>query len=523
MTLDTLHDNDRRVLIDLAARLAQAPQEVLDRLTAAGDARVEGGRLVTLSLANLGLVASELRMDGLDALVALDVSGLGLEALGVDGLHRLAALRCADNRLPHLDVRGCPALERLTCSGNRLLVLDLRSNPMLRELDCAGNQLSGFLFPEVSRLEILRCPRNEILVLDLGNQPHLVELVCFRNPMVELRLSGAPRLGRLDCAHGELKTLPIGACPALVDLDCARNRLAALDLSPCRGLTRLDCAHNYLEALDVAALVDLRSLSCDGNQLRSLRLGSSPALDALSCAGNRLRTLDLSDCRALVEVCLSGNELEGLDMSSHASLCTLDASDNRIASLRVVAPGLAVLRLRGNPIAGVDVQGFPELWRLEVDPGVPVSGTEHQRWALAPPAADVAIEDMDAWALHAFARSIRGPHAEERLHAVVTSPRCDLGTALMVYWTSRPGYYLRYASRDEVEGFERPGWDLVETIERRVREGRYTGRAIWFDPRNDKQTRSVRGFDWTRETRAPTSPTGRAIPERMMAPSRPHP
>ena len=101
----------------------------------------------------------------------------------------------------------------------------------------------------------------------------------------------------------------------------------------------------------------------------------------------------------------------------------------------------------------------------------------------------------------------------------MTHPACDLGTALMVYWTSAPHYYLQYASRDEVEAYEVPGWDLVTGIEQRVESGFYASQEIWFDPRNDKQTRSVRGHDWTADDRLVRRPAKRSIPERMLQPS----
>ena len=55
--------------------------------------------------------------------------------------------------------------------------------------------------------------------------------------------------------------------------------------------------------------------------------------------------------------------------------------------------------------------------------------------------------------------------------------------------------------------------------ERRVADGSYVHREIRFDPRDDRQTRSVRGVDWTVDDRIVRVPALRSIPGAMVRPS----
>lgn len=535
VTLEGLHAADRRFIGELASRLGREPAELLAECLVAGASPirtvVRGGRFETLSLRELG-PALRLHQDGdvlpfglLDALVELDCTGLGLSALELEGLPRLRVLCCGDNHLTHLEPSDAPLLERLDCSANRLMVLDLRRNPALAEVDCSGNQLTAVLFAPRSALRLLRCARNELMVLDLGEQPVLEALHAFRNPLLALRMGSAPALHTLDCARGELTSLDLSGCPGLAHLDCARNRLDALDVAPCRELRHLDCSGNYVDRLDLTELSALQSVRCSANQLRELRLGAHPALDELLCAENRLRALDVSQCPALAVLECGGNELTALDLSGNPALCAVDARGNSLRDVQFAAPGLAHLLLSDNPLRAVDVRALPELCRFEVDARVEILAEEAQLRrldGLRRSLEGVDLSELDTFALHAYAIALEGAD-EARMLEVIRHPRCDLGTALLLYWMNAPHYYLRYGSREEVEPFERPGWDLLVEIEQRVAEGFYQTAHIWFDPTHDKQIRSVRGYDWTRPVREARGPVRRSIPERMMEASRTSP
>lgn len=68
---------------------------------------------------------------------------------------------------------------------------------------------------------------------------------------------------------------------------------------------------------------------------------------------------------------------------------------------------------------------------------------------------------------------------------VVEHPLCDLGTALLVYWRARPGFYLQYRNREAVPEYDHPFWDLIRDIEERVSRGQYRSAELPFDPADD--------------------------------------
>jgi hypothetical protein len=104
---------------------------------------------------------------------------------------------------------------------------------------------------------------------------------------------------------------------------------------------------------------------------------------------------------------------------------------------------------------------------------------------------------------------LRGPQA------IIRHPRCDRGTALLVYWRASPEYYLRYASRDEVPVEEREQFDLLAEIEAGVLKGQYQNRRIPFDPHKERSSGSM---DQTEPKR--TIPAAMLVP---VKPARPKP
>ena len=539
---DDLMGGERAFVEWLAQGLDSSPSEVLARLEAAPQTsegvrtRVTAGRFVSLSLAGVGAAlrwavgerALRLDLSALSALEAVDCSGMELDGLELTGLERLVRLVCSENRLRELDLSGLPSLDVLDSSGNDLMVLDLRACPRLRVLDCSGNEISALVVPTDSRLESLRCGRNQLMVLELGDQPHLRELNCYRNALAHLDIGAAPELRDVDCARNQLASLPVQNCARLERLDCGRNRLGALTLPRTETLRSLRVGHNYIASLDLEGLVGLTEVLCPNNQLASLRLGTLPQLAVLDCHRNRLRSLELDGCPGLEVLECASNELTALNLPGSA-LCALDCSENALTQLDVShCAGLARLYCGGNPFETLDIRANPELHVLHSVAGTApeVLATDAQRHrilelrrrhGLGTGTEDVA--EMDSWELHDFAASYQGSEAEAKLLEVVRHPACDRGTALMIYWTNAPHYYLRYASRQEVQPYEQAGWDLLEAIEERIRSDRFEHREIWFDPHHDKQTRSVRGHDWTVDDTLTDRPTKREIPSDLLAPA----
>ena len=544
IALDDLKSPDQDFVLWLARRLESEPEAVLAQLleetleAGAVSTRVEGGQFVALSLGAIGrslrwTVDEEreisLSVEALGDLEELDCAGLDLDGLHVFGLSRLTRLVCSDNRIRDLDLAGVPALQRIKCSGNKLMVLDLRSSPRLTHVDCAGNEISALLVPMPSRVETLLCGRNELMVLELGDQPQLRVLNCYRNALAQLTIDSAPQLRELDCARNDLTELILGDCRLLERVDCGRNRLGAVGLPVTPHLRSLRVGYNYIESLDLSAMGHLTEVMCGNNQLSALLLADHPLLTVLQCSGNRLTDLPLRGCRALEVLECAGNELTSLDLPGGA-LCALDCSGNSLQSLDTShCLGLARLYCGGNGLDEIDIRSNSELFVIDTtgstaSPKVVATDAQRhrilelrRRHGLGTETDNIA--GMNSWELHDFAASYNGGDVERRLLEVVQHPHCDKGTALMIYWTNAPHYYLRYASRDEVQPYEQDGWDLLHAIEERIRAEAFAHRDIWFDPHNDKQTRSIRGFDWTEDGTLTASPTKRVIPERLLVPT----
>jgi len=525
---------DRGFLTWVATRAAMPVEALWERLIGTvhdgPGTRLEGGRLVTLDLSVIGPALRDAvgeaamlspPLYGLDHLTYLDCSGVGFDRLDVSGLPRLTELRCADNRLRHLDL-GPAGLEVLDCSGNQLMVLDPRPCPELRVLRCSGNGLGALVLAEGTALTHLDCSRNQIMVLDLGEQPRLTVLRCFQNALVRLSVASAPALVHLDASENELPAVDLPVLPALQVLALGINWLSEVPVRGALALRELSIERNYVDALDLRTHAALQRVEASYNQLAVLALGVHPALQVLDVAHNRLGALALGGAAALEVLEVQGNALSVLDLTGLQQLCALDCTGNTLAVLSPRdAPRLARLSCQDNRIATLDVRGNGELFRLwsgEAD----VHATPRQRRRI--PTLRLAAglpehedpERMDAFELHEAALQARGRGSEERLLQLARHPRCDLGTALLIYWTGAPHYYLQYASGDELVEYKRVGWEVLRAIEDRVERGDFQTAEIWFDPHHDKQTRSVRGVDWTVDDRLLRSPQCRSIPPWMV-------
>ncbi|NCG17663.1 MAG: DUF4274 domain-containing protein [Rhodobacterales bacterium] len=249
-------------------------------------------------------------------------------------------------------------------------------------------------------------------------------------------------------------------------------------------------------------------MNASDNRLVHLVLGGARALVELQCGGNELETLDLSACKSLCLLDCTANELRQLDCSNNSELAHLSCANNAIRTLDIATNiDLCVLSAVGTggvTVNATDAQKH-RLVELRVVYGL-TSGSEE-------------ISRMNSWELHEYASNCAGRANETELLQIVHDPRCDLGTALMVYWMGAPHYYRQYQERDEVQPYERLGWDLLMAVQERIQSGFYVQANIWFDPRNDKQTRSVRGHDWTLDDRLVQLPAKWRIPREMTAPS----
>jgi Leucine-rich repeat (LRR) protein len=516
--LDVLSPADRGFVTWLATMLREPVEPVWTRL--APVASVTGDQLAALDLTPIGprlrFAAGPRKLSmpiaGLDALEELDCSGLDLDLLDVRLLTRLRVLRCADNRLRELDLVASPRLEVLDCARNHLMVLDLRANPALREVACGDNDLGLLVLAQPSpddALEVLDASRNQLMVLSLGDRPRLRRVRADHNALARVEIGDAPALRELDLSRNDLDRIALSGAPGLERLHLARNRLPSCDVSALPALRELRCHGNFVAALELGACPALEVVDAHHNQLEAISLGPASALVELDLADNRLTALSLG-APALLQLDVARNQLGELQLAGCPRLRSLDVSGNPLARLDPrPAPELVELRAANTRIATLDIRGNPALSRMRAAaPG------QHAPRVLATPAQQrrltelrthlglgtgaTSIADLDPYELHDLALSIGNRDPEQRLLAVVTAPQCDLGTALMVYWTSSPHYYRRYTCREEVPAYEQAGWDLLAAIEARVVGGGFDSAEIAFDPTDDRQTRSIRGVDWTR-------------------------
>jgi hypothetical protein len=107
--------------------------------------------------------------------------------------------------------------------------------------------------------------------------------------------------------------------------------------------------------------------------------------------------------------------------------------------------------------------------------------------------------------LHAFADHHNWDDGVDELRAVIESPMCDRGTALMLYWRT-DGVFCREPS--EVSAYQREIHDFVLEIERRFLGGSFRSQVIRFDP---KDPADLHG-DWTLVVRG----ASRAVPPEML-------
>ena len=64
---------------------------------------------------------------------------------------------------------------------------------------------------------------------------------------------------------------------------------------------------------------------------------------------------------------------------------------------------------------------------------------------------------------------------------IIDSPKCDKGTASLIFWRAEPDFYFDY-SADTIEDYEKPVWDLLQKILKKFRENGFKKSKIKFDP-----------------------------------------
>ena len=90
-------------------------------------------------------------------------------------------------------------------------------------------------------------------------------------------------------------------------------------------------------------------------------------------------------------------------------------------------------------------------------------------------------------------------NSKEVIRWIVDQPDTDKGTILLLYWYMAPGFYKKFADREECK--EEAFWaledyDIIQTIEKNYLSGFYGNQKYAFDPANDEYSDH---YDWTSE------------------------
>jgi hypothetical protein len=126
---------------------------------------------------------------------------------------------------------------------------------------------------------------------------------------------------------------------------------------------------------------------------------------------------------------------------------------------------------------------------------------------------------INAEELHAFVATWNWDQGEWGPRAILDNPACEAATALLIYWSCAPEFYLQFASRADVPDHAEDVFDLLTEVEARYVAGEFRTGLIAFDPANPADTPAglsmVGEYDDLRDNFV------RALPPLMYAPVRP--
>jgi hypothetical protein len=64
---------------------------------------------------------------------------------------------------------------------------------------------------------------------------------------------------------------------------------------------------------------------------------------------------------------------------------------------------------------------------------------------------------------------------------IIDSPKCDKGTAALIFWNAEPDFYFDYTA-ETIEEYEKPVWDLLQGIIKRFNQNDFKSSRFKFDP-----------------------------------------
>ncbi len=64
---------------------------------------------------------------------------------------------------------------------------------------------------------------------------------------------------------------------------------------------------------------------------------------------------------------------------------------------------------------------------------------------------------------------------------IIDSPKCDKGTASLIFWRAEPDFYFDFTT-ETIEDYEKPVWNLLQNIVRKFRKNGFMNSRYKFDP-----------------------------------------
>lgn len=115
--------------------------------------------------------------------------------------------------------------------------------------------------------------------------------------------------------------------------------------------------------------------------------------------------------------------------------------------------------------------------------------------------------------LHDYAWNYNWDDGFDNLRWVINNPLCSKGTALLIYWYSQPGYFLKF-DRSEISVYQLDHFDFIQELQQNLLNGDFKHNTIAFDPRNDE------GYDWIQENEAGNNGKSLNLPKELYEPAK---
>jgi hypothetical protein len=190
-------------------------------------------------------------------------------------------------------------------------------------------------------------------------------------------------------------------------------------------------------------------------------------------------------------------------LASLATITDLDVSDNSIAALRLLShPELQTLKANNCPhLQELDITGCELLFHLEI------AGCKALRAircldlqaavvsSLASRRKTLTVKEAAPGQMDRFVRHWNWDCGDDPINWIVRQPRCDLGTAMRVYWVMEPNWFRQWVKQADAPAFAREHWTMLHEVQDRILSGFYKSRDIAFDPQRDVINGKVR--NWT--------------------------